>query len=66
MQKAEERFLEKDGLQEESVHEFIIELEMGDDMELRDIEFEGGRQDKDGEQDQYKPVVTESDSELLR
>ena len=38
----EQRFWEKDGLQEDSVEEFIIELGIeddDDDIEVRDIEF---------------------------
>ena len=69
VQKEEERFWEKDGLQEEGVEKFIIELGIeddDDDIEVRDIEFEGEGEDSDGEQDQYEPVMDENDRELLR
>ncbi|XP_062520191.1 uncharacterized protein LOC134195205 [Corticium candelabrum] len=69
VQEEEERFWEKDGLQEESVEEYIIELgteDDDDDIEVRDIEFEGEGEDSDGEQDECEPVMDENDRELLR
>ena len=73
MCRKEERFWEKDGLQEESVEEFIIELGIeddddddDDDIEVRDIEFEGEGEDSNGEQDECEPVMDENDRELLR
>ena len=36
-----------------------------DDIEVRDIEFEGEEEDFDGQQDQYEPVMDENDRKLL-